>query len=219
VQNLEKPVLAEVYDEVVFTNPIEDFYQALQQIEHLPKIELASAATSGSVGGGGGDDDADADADADAAGPITAPSSRQSQLRKEHVEYYNDEEDFLALVAAQRFLKDELSKVKRRFEIVTDEMISVDRAIASATKAAAVQQSQQRARDAQRQQAAAAGSGSNKSISGGIGGGSSSGKKRPSSTPKISKKAPSKKVKTSSSTSAAAHNASTSTSVGTKSAK
>jgi YEATS domain-containing protein 4 len=185
-QNLDKPVLDEVYDEVVFTNPTEDFYQSLQQIEHLPKIELESAAADG-----GGDNEG-------VRGGGT--SSSRSQLKKEHVNYYNDEEDFLALIAAQKFLQDELSKVKRRFEIVTEETSAIDRSIASAATAAAV-----RAREAQQQAAAASAamassSGSTKVGPGGVGGGST--KKRAPS--KNSKKPPSKKTKTSSSNTAGA---------------
>mmetsp|Transcript_54147 Transcript_54147/g.131396 ORF Transcript_54147/g.131396 Transcript_54147/m.131396 type:complete len:379 (+) Transcript_54147:178-1314(+) len=209
-QTLEKPVLAEIYDEVVFTNPTEDFYQSLQQIDQLPKIELVSA-------------------NATTTEEASSSANRNSQLKKEHVEYYNDEDDFLALVAAQKFLKDELSKVKRRFENVTGETTSADRSITTTAKAAAIQQSQQRARDAaaqaQQQAAAAAAAGSGgsggKSSGGGSGAGGTSSKKRPSSTSKSGggKKASSKKAKTTSSSSSNAAAAGTSNAATTSNTK
>lgn len=37
----ETPVVAETYDEVVFTNPTETFFQQLQSIAHAPSIEYS----------------------------------------------------------------------------------------------------------------------------------------------------------------------------------
>lgn len=38
-----EPVLAESYDEVVFTDPVESFYRQLMRIKNVPKIEMSQA--------------------------------------------------------------------------------------------------------------------------------------------------------------------------------
>lgn len=87
-ENVE-PVIAESYDEVVFTDPNESFFRNLLRIPAAPKVE----------------------------------SSQQESL----TECYNDEEDFLALVGAQKFLREELETVKERFQVVSEEYEVVDR--------------------------------------------------------------------------------------------
>lgn len=167
-QDVDKPVLEEFYDEVVFTDPAESFYRSLQQIEHLPKMELPlAAAPEGEAGSG-------------------------SKLQKEHVEHYDDQKDFLALVAAQNFLQDELSKVKRRFQVVMEESAAVDQqlAVAAATGAAAPQ-SLQRTRESH----AAATATGEKAAASAAAAAAFAGKKRPQQGPK-GKKPPPKKVKT-----------------------
>lgn len=83
------PVIAETYDEVVFTDPNEDFFRQLLQIPKIPKIE----------------------------------SSQQQSL----TESYQDEQDFLTLIGAQKFLQEELETVKERFRVVSEEYEVVDR--------------------------------------------------------------------------------------------
>jgi YEATS domain-containing protein 4 len=61
-------------------------------------------------------------------------SSQQEHL----AESYPDQDDFLALIEAQKFLKEELAKVKGRFLVVSDELQTVDQALRTA------QQQQQR---------------------------------------------------------------------------
>jgi hypothetical protein len=81
-------VIAENYDEVVFTDPHEQFYRQLMRISVAPKAE----------------------------------SSQDEHL----IENFRDENDFLALIGAQKFLSEELSKVKERFQVVSDELLIVD---------------------------------------------------------------------------------------------
>jgi hypothetical protein len=89
--NEGKPVVAEKYDEVVFTDPDEAFYRQLSRISVVPKVE----------------------------------ASHQEHLTKT----FSDQDDFLALIEAQKFLKDELSNVKERFRVVSDELQSVDHSL------------------------------------------------------------------------------------------
>eukprot|EP00429_Kryptoperidinium_foliaceum_P054274 CAMPEP_0176094962 /NCGR_PEP_ID=MMETSP0120_2-20121206/47592_1 /TAXON_ID=160619 /ORGANISM="Kryptoperidinium foliaceum, Strain CCMP 1326" /LENGTH=271 /DNA_ID=CAMNT_0017428917 /DNA_START=131 /DNA_END=946 /DNA_ORIENTATION=+ len=107
------PVVAESYDEIVFTNPHESFYSNLVRIASMPKVE----------------------------------SSQQEHLQK----VFNDNDDFLALIEAQKFLQEELSKAKQKFKVVTDELTSVDQSLASAQ-----QQQQQREAASKKAKAAAA---------------------------------------------------------------
>ena len=83
------PVIAESYDEVVFTDPNENFFQQLLQIPKIPKVE----------------------------------SSQQESL----VESFPDENDFITLIGAQKFLQEELEAVKERFRVVSEEYEVVDK--------------------------------------------------------------------------------------------
>jgi YEATS domain-containing protein 4 len=148
-QSTEKPVLAEMYDEVVFTDPTESFFKSLTQI---------TAAPVGSK--------------------VDDKSSKQEDDKispwKKHLNVvYSDQEDFLTLIGAQKFLQDELSKVKQRFQLVNDDITTVDQ------KLLLVQQQKQR------EAAAAAISGASHANAGGATS-SSDGRKRtkkPRSTP------------------------------------
>ena len=84
-----EPVIAENYDEIVFTDPKETFYRQLMRVSAVPKIV----------------------------------SSQQEFFDKK---IYQDEEDFLALIGAQKFLKEQLASVKKRFSVVTDELMVVE---------------------------------------------------------------------------------------------
>jgi hypothetical protein len=88
------PVVAENYDEVVFTDPNETFYRQLMRISVVPKVEC----------------------------------SQQEHLQK----IFNDKGDFLALMEAQKLLQEELGKAKQRFRVISDELQSVDKAVATA---------------------------------------------------------------------------------------
>lgn len=61
----------------------------------------------------------------------TAPKLESSQ--QDHFKaVYNDEQDFLVLMEAQKFLKGELEQVKRKFQVVSGELETVDQALAIA---------------------------------------------------------------------------------------
>jgi YEATS domain-containing protein 4 len=112
----ETPVLAETYDEVVFTDPSESFFRALTQIPTMPKLDPSMED----------DDNEEEEGQTD---------SNKRSSRKNHVEYmntlYSDQEHFLTLIAAQKYLQDELGKVKRRFQIVSEEIATVDQKMIS----------------------------------------------------------------------------------------
>lgn len=104
-----EPVISEVYDEVVFTDPTESFYHQLIHISHAPKVE----------------------------------STQQQHFQNK---VYNDQEDVLLLVEASKFLKEELTKAKQRYKIVSDELEGVDQALEEA------QQQQKRQKQQHHQQ-------------------------------------------------------------------
>jgi hypothetical protein len=86
-ENVE-PVIAECYDEVVFTDPNEAFYRQLMRISVAPKVE----------------------------------SSQPVKLTDHH----SDQDNFVALIGAQKFLQEELATVKERFRVVSEEYQGVD---------------------------------------------------------------------------------------------
>ena len=85
--------MAETYDEVVFTDPTEAFYNQLKQLSQLPPVPLKEARV-------------------------------QKALQQ-----YSDEDEFLALLEAKKFLEQELVTVKARFQQVDKEQTLVDQAI------------------------------------------------------------------------------------------
>jgi hypothetical protein len=91
-----EPVIAETYDEVVFTDPNEPFYRQLTRIADVPPIES---------------------------------SSQQALFKDKH---YADQEDFVALIGAQTFLHDELASIKERFQVVSEELATVDQTLLAA---------------------------------------------------------------------------------------
>lgn len=136
-----EPVVAETYDEVVFTDPNESFYRLLTRISVVPKTTEGCCST-------------------------------YSALREKS---YNDDEDFLALIGAQKFLQEELVKVKEHFRVVSEELEVVDQTLIAA------QQQQQR------EAAAAASSTSTSSSKRRSSSNTSRGKARPQSQSKKSK--------------------------------
>lgn len=74
-------------------------------------------------------------------------SSQQEHLQK----VFSDRDDFLVLMEAQKLLQEELSKAKQRFRVVSEELQSVDQALAVAQH-----QQQQREAAAKKSKAAAA---------------------------------------------------------------
>lgn len=88
-----EPVVAETYDEVVFTDPNEAFYHQLQHLSILPKVK-----------------------------------SNDEQVQDCFLKY-SDYDDFQKLVEAQRFLEKELSSVKERMKLATNEVEQVDGAL------------------------------------------------------------------------------------------
>jgi len=98
--------VAETYDEAVFTDPNEAFYQQMQRIAIVPKIQ-----------------------------------SNDAQVQECFLKY-SDNDDFQKLVEAQRFLEKELSSVKERMKLATEEVEQVDGAlkeVQEAKKAATAQ--------------------------------------------------------------------------------
>ena len=111
------PVVAETYDEVVFTDPSESFYSQLLRISVIPKVE----------------------------------SSQQEHLQK----IFNDNDDFLALLEAQKVLQEELGKAKERFRVVSEELQAVDQELANTQSQQQQQQQQQREAAAKKSKSAA----------------------------------------------------------------
>jgi phosphate starvation-inducible protein PhoH len=107
-------VVAETYDEVVFTDPSESFYNQLLRISVIPKVE----------------------------------SSQQEHLQK----VFNDNDDFLALLEAQKLLQDEISKAKERFRVVSEELQAADQELATSQSQQQHQQQQHQHHHQQQQQ-------------------------------------------------------------------
>ena len=125
----ENPVLAEAYDEVVFTNPTHSFFQSLTQITAVPKNAEEDAFAEDFTNHNNDENKSEEENQK----ALLSPSWRN------HLNaVYSDRDDFLAMIAAQKFLQDELSKVKQRFQIVNDEIIVADQ------KLVLVQQQKQR---------------------------------------------------------------------------
>lgn len=104
-----EPVVAETYDEAVFTDPNEAFYHQLQHLSILPKVR-----------------------------------SNDEQVQGCFLKY-SDNDDFQKLVEAQRFLENELSSVKERMKLATEEVEQVDvalRDVQEARKAASAARKQ-----------------------------------------------------------------------------
>ena len=105
-QPTEEPVVAETYDEVVFTDPNETFYQQLMRMSIVPRIQ-----------------------------------SNTTEVQECFLQY-SDNDDFSKLVEARRFLEKELSSVKERMKLASEEMEQVDvalREVQEAKKAASMQ--------------------------------------------------------------------------------
>ena len=85
--------MSEQYDEVVFTDPTESFFQELLEVVNLP--------------------------------PITLKDERAQAA----VLSYSDEQTFLQLLEAKRFLFDELNQVKKHFLLVERETNEIDTSI------------------------------------------------------------------------------------------
>jgi hypothetical protein len=91
IRDTSEPVVAETYDEVVFTDPNETFFRQLTQVAVAPKIEFPHL---------------------------------------QHVrQIFSDQEDFLALLEAKKFLEGELARVKERFQVVSEDLLTVDQAL------------------------------------------------------------------------------------------
>jgi hypothetical protein len=90
MQPTKEPVVAEVYDEVVFTDPKESFFQSLMKVAEVPKIPFPDDAV-------------------------------QACFQR-----FSDEDQFQALLEAQKFLRKELQQVKARLKLCSDEMEQVD---------------------------------------------------------------------------------------------
>jgi Sec-independent protein translocase protein TatA len=88
-----EPVVAETYDEVVFTDPNEPFYKQLMGISIVPRIQS------------------------------TYPEI-QCVLSQ-----FTDNEDFLKLLEALRFMDKSVAAVKERMKLATEEMEQVDAAL------------------------------------------------------------------------------------------
>ena len=100
--------MAETYDEVVFTDPTEQFYQHLLQVASLPPIEMKETRV------------------------------QQAVLQ------YNDQDEFLALIEAKKFLERELVTVKDRFQQVERGHFQVDEAIREVQEKIKTRKAQQR---------------------------------------------------------------------------
>lgn len=176
-QSTEIPVLAETYDEVVFTDPTESFFRSLTQITSVPPGTTADETISFAPSTSSSNNNKKTTKGDDKASRSNAIHTSTSSSWKNHLNVsYSDQEDCLALIAAHKFLQDELAGVKQRFQLVNDELTVVDQKLLLAQ--------QQKQRDA----AAAAVRGS------GTGGTASGERKR---TKKSRSTAQSKKARTS----------------------
>lgn len=116
----ETPVLAETYDEVVFTDPSEAFFRSLTQVPVMPKLEPGKEDYE--EGEDGGDK-----AEEKSASKAKKKSGDEGDDKDHHLNIvYSDQQDFMTLIAAQKFLQEELANVKERFQIVNDEIGVVD---------------------------------------------------------------------------------------------
>mmetsp|Transcript_25071 Transcript_25071/g.35737 ORF Transcript_25071/g.35737 Transcript_25071/m.35737 type:complete len:131 (+) Transcript_25071:74-466(+) len=103
MQPTKEPVVAESYDEVVFTDPKESFYEQLRSLSEATPIPSSDATVQACFG------------------------------------KFNDEDDFLRLLEAQKFLEREVMLVKERIRVASDEMEGIDdtlRELAEAKKVA-----------------------------------------------------------------------------------
>jgi hypothetical protein len=101
-----------MYDEVVFTDPNELFYRQLTRISVFPQLESSSSPSSSS------------------STSQQQEAAAAASLKKD--KHYDDQEDFVALIGAQKFLQDELNNVKERFQVVSDELELVDQTLVTA---------------------------------------------------------------------------------------
>jgi K+/H+ antiporter YhaU regulatory subunit KhtT len=105
-QSTMEPVVADTYDEVIFTDPNEPFYRQLMRISIVPRIQ-----------------------------------SNYPEVQN-CLSQFSDSDHFMKLVEAQRFLERELSSVKERMKLATEDMEQVNVAlkeVQEAKNAAAVQ--------------------------------------------------------------------------------
>jgi YEATS domain-containing protein 4 len=125
-KDTETPVVAETYDEVVFTDPSELFFKSLRQVPLLPKLEPDTSDKNDQDDQDDGEETTTANKKTKSGG-VQQPETRHPKNWKDHLNIvYSDQQDFLTLLAAQKFLQEELSKVKQRFQIVNDDTIAVD---------------------------------------------------------------------------------------------
>eukprot|EP00591_Stephanopyxis_turris_P006048 CAMPEP_0195520430 /NCGR_PEP_ID=MMETSP0794_2-20130614/16855_1 /TAXON_ID=515487 /ORGANISM="Stephanopyxis turris, Strain CCMP 815" /LENGTH=263 /DNA_ID=CAMNT_0040649781 /DNA_START=123 /DNA_END=911 /DNA_ORIENTATION=+ len=104
----DKPVLHEFYDEVVFTNPTESFYQTLQPMFSSNKNNKSKKKT------------------------ITPKENLRPHWKNQT---YSDDADFNILMKSQEFLEEELKLVKDRIIQADDELLEIEagqRALAAA---------------------------------------------------------------------------------------
>jgi YEATS domain-containing protein 4 len=121
------PVIAETYDEVVFTDPSESFFKSLRQVPVLPKLEPDKSDKNDNDDQDDGEETTTTNKKTK-SGDVQQPETRHPKKWKDQYfnKVYSDQQDFLTLLAAQKFLQEELSKVKQRFQIVNDDTIAVD---------------------------------------------------------------------------------------------
>lgn len=137
-QSMEKPVFSETYDEVVFTNPTESFFRSLTQITAVPPdasqdgaeeitSSFATPTTSANNNNTNTNETTKGDDKKSRSSIANSSSNGPKAPWKDHLTTgYSDQEDFLALIAAQTFLKEELGSIKQRFQHVTNEIGVVD---------------------------------------------------------------------------------------------
>jgi hypothetical protein len=114
----ETPVVAEYYDEVVFTNPTESFYGQMMRLSSAPTLQYSQQA---------------------------------------HFGKFADNDDFQALLEADKFLKQELTTVKERLLLQDGELAEVDEGLREVQERKASQPSRPAAKSAPRGPAAASG--------------------------------------------------------------
>ncbi|KAL3918993.1 MAG: hypothetical protein SGILL_003978 [Bacillariaceae sp.] len=118
----ETPVLAETYDEVVFTDPTEGFFKSLTQVPAAPKMVPKAAAEEGEEEKDGEGEDGN-----DKKPRKKVIDDGKDNGKDHHIDIvYSDQQDFMTLISAQKFLQEELAKVKERFQLVNGEIVDVD---------------------------------------------------------------------------------------------
>lgn len=120
----QEPVVAEQYEEVVFTNPKESFFRQLQRLAHTvppPRRPKTRRAADGDTSAAADNEDDEDEDPASAGGVLTS-----SALVRKNGKVFCDTDMVQALIAAQSFLKTEIARVRDQLILVDKELETTD---------------------------------------------------------------------------------------------